>query len=169
MYSESEILRLLPLAASWIEEQEAFILKNGSPLDEGILKDAGQLGIKNLEKVRFLAVDKIPHPSDKLLSKAISDFGFIGSNTLGVAFRYGIYVRTSHRHDRSLLIHELVHTMQYERIGGVLPFLNNMFLSASCMGIQMEAFSRKLSGSQKSSVPDRCIPDESVQLLAQFR
>jgi hypothetical protein len=40
-----------------------------------------------------------------------------------MAFRYGILVRISHQEDRILIIHELVHTKQYEKAGGIVPFL----------------------------------------------
>ncbi|MEP6956338.1 MAG: hypothetical protein ABI883_05885, partial [Chthoniobacterales bacterium] len=36
---------------------------------------------------------------------------------------YGIYLRADHSGNRALLMHELVHTVQYERLGGVRPFL----------------------------------------------
>lgn len=47
----------------------------------------------------------------------------ITSRTAGLTLRYGIYVRSDCWDDRQLLIHELVHTSQYERLGGFQQFL----------------------------------------------
>jgi hypothetical protein len=123
MLTETELLNLLPLACSWVEEQEAFILKNGTPLSDAILKDSEELGIKLLNRVRILPVETIPLPSNEILRKAILDLGFIGKNTIGISFRYGIFVQVSHYYDKRLIIHELTHTMQYERVGGIYSFL----------------------------------------------
>ena len=43
--------------------------------------------------------------------------------TVGLSARYGIFLRTPYHRDRRLLAHELVHTLQYERLGGIRPFL----------------------------------------------
>ncbi len=48
---------------------------------------------------------------------------FVSANTIGLTARYGIFLREDYRHDRSLLRHELAHTAQYERLGGIRPFL----------------------------------------------
>jgi hypothetical protein len=38
--------------------------------------------------------------------------------------RYGIYIRHDFWDKESLIIHELNHTLQYERLGGIAEFLN---------------------------------------------
>jgi len=40
-----------------------------------------------------------------------------------MAFRCAILVRIPHQEDRELIIHELAHTMQYKKAGGIVPFL----------------------------------------------
>jgi len=123
MIIKPEIFNLLPLACLWLEEQEAYILKNGIPLNESILKDSEVLGIKFLNKVRILPVENMPLPSNEILKKAVLDLGFIGKDTIGMSFRYGIFVRISHQYNKRVIIHELTHTMQYERAGGIYSFL----------------------------------------------
>ena len=123
MIPEKHLQELFPLASLWIEEQEAYILKNGSPLNPIVLKDAQLLGITLINKVRVLPIEDIPLPANELLRRAITELGFIGKDTIGISFRYGIFVKTFHQNDNRLLFHELTHTMQYERVGGILPFL----------------------------------------------
>src|SRR6266487_3970556 len=44
-------------------------------------------------------------------------------NASGVTFRFVIYIKKDFWNQRSLVVHELSHTMQYERLGGFKPFL----------------------------------------------
>jgi hypothetical protein len=43
--------------------------------------------------------------------------------TIGLTLRYGIFIRADCWGERRLVVHELVHTLQYERLGGFMPFL----------------------------------------------
>jgi len=43
--------------------------------------------------------------------------------TIGLTLRYGIFIRSDCWGERRLVVHELVHTLQYERLGGFMPFL----------------------------------------------
>ncbi|SRR6266496_1082597 len=115
--------KLLPLACNWAEQQEAYVIKNGVPLDNQRKVDAYLIGIKKINRVRLLRVDKIPTPSLPELKSAAELTGLLSSNTIGLTFRYGIYIRTGFWNQRRLLVHELTHTMQYERLGGFKRFL----------------------------------------------
>jgi len=134
MITEAELNDLLPLATAWVEEQENYILENGIRLDETILKDSQLLKIEGMEKVRVLAVDEIPLPSNEILRNAVIRIGFIGSDTIGTAFRYGIYVQKAYQRDAKLIVHELTHTMQYERIGGISAFLKQYVQECIILG-----------------------------------
>jgi hypothetical protein len=48
--------------------------------------------------------------------------------------RYGIYLRADESSDRELVAHELVHTGQYERMGGFLPFLRQYIYECLTVG-----------------------------------
>ena len=124
MMNPQEIISLIPKASIWVEEQEAFILANGVPLTEKQRSIASKIGIKNTGKIRLLQVEFIPEPEDFILNKASKSIGFISGDTLGITYRYGIYMRDDFWENESLIIHELTHTLQYERLGGIAEFLN---------------------------------------------
>lgn len=118
----SQFELLLPLAVSWASEQEAHILQHGEPLSEREKLLAQHIGVREIERVRVLRVDKIPAPNDEVLGKIARDIGFISPHTQGMALRFGIFVRNDVWRDgalrsREIIAHELVHTAQYERLG----------------------------------------------------
>jgi hypothetical protein len=114
---------LLPLAASWVEQEEDRILREGIVLTDTQLADARAVGVRFPERVRVLAVPRIPMPEHPALVLAGTQAGLLGGDTLGLSLRYGIYLKAGHEKGRGLLVHELVHTAQYERLGSPLDFL----------------------------------------------
>lgn len=114
---------LLPLAGAWAAEQERIILQSGVPLTEPQLTDARQVGVIHTERVRLLRVVQIPAPSHPVLARAAAATGLISPTTGGMTLRYGIFIRTDCWGQRLLVAHELVHTSQYERLGGFEAFL----------------------------------------------
>lgn len=118
-----EIRILLPLACHWAKEQENYILENGVPLDEDQQIDAYLVGVKEIQKVRLMKVDAIPTPAEHELKMAVEITGLLSPATVGLCLRYGIYIRSDCWTKRKLIVHELTHTMQYERLGGFEPFL----------------------------------------------
>ncbi|MBT31423.1 MAG: hypothetical protein CMO01_17345 [Thalassobius sp.] len=123
MISKKELESLLPMASEWARNQEDFIIQNGVPLTDDLKIDAYLIGVNQIEKVRLLKVDTIPTPKVPELKEAISATGLLTPNTIGVTFRYGIYIRSDFWLRRNLVVHELIHTMQYERYGNVRRFL----------------------------------------------
>lgn len=114
---------LFPLACKWAAEQEGAILKSGVPLPAQQLEDALRIGVENPDQVRLMRVAAIPRPSDPILVAAAQATNLISSRTAGITFRYGIYVRSDCWDQRHIVAHELVHTRQYERLGGFDQFL----------------------------------------------
>jgi hypothetical protein len=49
---------------------------------------------------------------------------------------YGIFIRADHWRDRALIAHELVHTAQFQRLGGILPFLQTYIFQCATVGYQ---------------------------------
>jgi len=114
---------LLPLACAWAEEQESLILREGVALTPSQLEDARRIGVVSPERVKLRVVDAIPLPVQPLLRGAAETTGLISLLTCGLTLRYGIYIRSDQWGVRRLVVHELAHTAQYERLGGFQPFL----------------------------------------------
>src|SRR5438105_2997855 len=115
---------LLPLACQWAVEQEQRILANGELLTAAQLEDARLVGVSHPERVRLLYVPAIPIPEYPTLRAAAQAIQFITALTRGLTLRYGIFIRSDCRGERALVVHELAHTAQYERLGGFEPFLH---------------------------------------------
>ena len=108
---------LLPLAVAWAREQESHILKHGEPLCELEKRDAQQIGVRDIERVRLLRVDAIPFPQDEVLGVVAREIGFISPQTQGMALGYGVFIREDTGRNREIVAHELVHVAQYQRLG----------------------------------------------------
>ena len=128
--------QLLPLAAQWAIEQERRVLCEGVPLSDAELADAKAIGVRNPERVRLLPVDSILVPVHPMLKAAAASINFITAAPSGLALDNGIFVRADQWRDRSLIVHELVHTAQYQRLGGVLPFLQTYIFQCATVGYQ---------------------------------
>jgi hypothetical protein len=121
----SQLETLLPLAVSWARENQSRILAEGVPLSEPELFEARRVGVKQPERVRLLSVPTIPFPAHPLLQAACRATNLVPESPRGLTLFYGIYLRSDCWRDRSIVVHELVHTAQYERLGGIDPFLRS--------------------------------------------
>src|SRR5947207_14626526 len=113
---------LLPLACESAAAQEQRILATGEALSDAMLSDARLAGVAIPEKVRLLYVPEIPIPDDPALCAAVEETQFLSPFTRGLTLRYGMFIRADYRSDPTMVIHELGHTAQYERLGGFEPF-----------------------------------------------
>jgi len=107
----------------WIRKQEQKICLLGVPLEVAELEIARKAGVRHPERVRVLAVARVPFPLDQVarqLARWSRRFPFAA---LGLSARYGIYLQAGIDCRAEILAHELVHTGQYERLGGVVGFL----------------------------------------------
>jgi hypothetical protein len=125
---------LLPLAANWARKQEQRMLRAGVPLSAEELVDAKAIGVREPQRIRLLQLDRVPMPGHPMLKAAASAIQFLTPATCGLTLRYGIFVRSDCWRDRSLIAHELVHVMQYERLGGMLPFLRQYLFECVTIG-----------------------------------
>jgi hypothetical protein len=114
---------ILPYVTFWIKAQESRILATGQELDEQSAADARAIGITSPERVRLLRVREVPLPAGPLINFAERLAGGPWGHTAGLTARYGIFIREAYWGDRRLIAHELAHTAQYERLGGIAPFL----------------------------------------------
>ncbi|MFN7141496.1 MAG: hypothetical protein ACK4UN_19385 [Limisphaerales bacterium] len=123
MFNQIIVKILLPIASSWAEKQERLIGRVGVPLPAEFVVVAKRIGIVHPERVRLLTVEKVPLPLPAFLRRVGEAKGWISPSIGGMTLRYGIFIRSDCWGDRHLLVHELVHTMQYERMGGFRSFL----------------------------------------------
>lgn len=110
---------LLPMGTRWVEKQESIILEDGRALSEWETMWAQDVGVSKPESVRILPVPRIPTPGAWITRL----FGMFGEGPTGMAVNYGIYLEASHATNPSLLVHELTHVAQFERLGGIEEFL----------------------------------------------
>ena len=132
--SPEEFQILLPLAAEWAQDQESGILRNGTELRDDQISDAGRAGVAHPERIRLLRVAAVPLPANPALARAAAEVGLINPNTIGMALRYGIFLRADHWDDRLTFVHECVHTSQYERLGGFQAFLGRYLTECATIG-----------------------------------
>ncbi|HSY43105.1 MAG TPA: hypothetical protein VK811_04290, partial [Candidatus Acidoferrum sp.] len=115
-------------------DQEHMILRDGIPLSSAQISDARSIGVAHPEKVRLLRAARIPIPENPALRDAASAIQIISPRTGGLTLRYGIFIRADCWDDRRLVFHELVHTLQYERMGGFQEFLRQYLFECITIG-----------------------------------
>jgi hypothetical protein len=114
---------ILPLAVEWAKAKEKVILEHGKTLSPRYMEDAKSVGVNCPERVRIYEVLQIPIPKHPILKAAAEATQLISPATIGISLRYGIFIHNNFSKDRYTIVHELVHTMQYEKLGGFHLFL----------------------------------------------
>ena len=132
--TSDQFIFVLPLAAEWAEAKEQVVLKNGVPLSDSQMDDARRVGVIRPEKVRIFEVPQIPLPKHPVLKAAAEETQLVTPSTVGLTVRYGIFIHSDFSDDRYLMVHELVHTSQYEKLGGFLPFFRKYLLQLINIG-----------------------------------
>jgi hypothetical protein len=130
----------------WAMEQEQHILQTGVPLFPHEIEDATAVGVRDPQRVRLLSVKVVARPENPALRAACDAIDFLTPLTRGLTFGYGILVRDDCWRDRPLIAHELVHTAQYERMGGTEQFLKRYLTECLTVGyadspLELEAVS----------------------------
>ncbi|MGV7225235.1 MAG: hypothetical protein ACQ9MH_27440 [Nitrospinales bacterium] len=121
--SHEQFETILPLAVEWAEAKEKVSLEHGTALSPKYMEDAKSVGVKYPERVRIYEVSQIPIPKHPILKAAAEVTQLISPATIGISLRYGIFIHNNFSNDRYTIVHELVHTMQCEKFGGLYPFL----------------------------------------------
>ena len=117
------VLLCLPWVTWWARRMERRILREGRPLTGEESAAARVAGVQFPEHIRVLAVPEIPMPGFRWMQRLAARFGFDGEQTCGMTLRYGIFVRQDCAGESTLVLHECVHTGQYERLGSPAAFL----------------------------------------------
>lgn len=115
----------LPIAWWWVSRHRRQILENGRPLSADEQSIAEALGIERRDEIRIWSVNLVPSPGGPLLRWLGRIVGISTHGAKGMALGHGIYLEDAQASRRSLIAHELVHVLQYERLGGTWPFLRD--------------------------------------------
>jgi hypothetical protein len=134
MINQEQFKMLLPVACEWAEEQEKIIIRYGVPISPVQTADALKIGVEHPENIRLLRVPRIPFPTHRALCSAADVTQLMSPFAAGLTVRYGIFIRTDCWGDRQLVCHELVHTAQYERLGGLQQFLQQYLYECITIG-----------------------------------
>ena len=110
--------------AWWVRCQERKICAQGTRLRGREVEIARCAGVRRPDLVRVLAVDEVPFPLEGCARVLARICGQFPVKATGLTAYYGIYLQRDLDEDRlAVLAHELVHTGQYERLGGILAFI----------------------------------------------
>ena len=141
---------LLPYVTRWIEAQERQILAEGTFLSEQSVSDALLIGVAEPRRVRLLKVPQVPLPAGRLIKLAERLAGGPWEHTAGLTARYGIFIREAYWGDRRLIAHELAHTAQYERLGGIASFLRVYLTECLTSGYSASALEQEAAAAAAS-------------------
>lgn len=108
---------ILPLVVAWARHHERRILRRGAPLDAAGLDAARRAGVQEGSRVRTLAVDCVPPRLPRWLRRFAGSVRWGPATTAGMALGHGVFLRTDQLERPGLLLHELAHVAQYERLG----------------------------------------------------
>jgi len=121
--SPEQLETILPLVVEWAEAKELVILEHGVALSPQYMEDAKSVGVKYPERVRIYEVPQIPIPKHPILKAVAEATQLLSQATIGISLGHGIFIHDNFSDDRYTIVHELVHTMQCEKFGGLHPFL----------------------------------------------
>jgi len=137
-----------------VARQERRIFREGVPLTADEVSNARSLGVRHPERVRLLCVERVPWPGASVLRAASETIGFQIGATCGLTLGYGIYIREDCWRHRRLIAHELVHVAQYERFGGIEPFLRQYLRECLTVGYDESALENEARAIVAQISPD---------------
>lgn len=98
----------------WIRGHERQILRTGRELSETEAQLASAVGVADVRRIRVCLIDPIPMPGPAWAHRTAQRLGFPALRASGLCLGHGIYLQ---RPRLDILVHECVHTAQYERLG----------------------------------------------------
>lgn len=111
---------LAPALARWTLDRERSILNAAAPLPASMVSFAAELGITSPETLRLELVDQVALPVTKQWVALARGIGIPLFNPSGMCLGRGISATST---NPSLIRHELVHTLQFQRLGGHQAFM----------------------------------------------
>ena len=134
MISTGVLQHMLPIVLSpvtnWATRTGEEIIGRGRSLNEAQLALARRIGVTRPDQVRYQVVEMLPRPPAEL--DMLARHGHVLTPaTESVMLGYGICVRRDVDNIEYWLVHELVHVMQFERIGNLREFIRQYV--ANCL------------------------------------
>ncbi|MPV58316.1 hypothetical protein CFB46_21945 [Burkholderia sp. HI2761] len=123
----------LPAAVAWAEAEAARGLAQGAPLTLAQADDARTVGVAQPERIRVVAVDRMPFPDTPTLAAIARDTGLLSPGTIGLTLGHAVYVLRG-QDTRRLLTHEFRHVHQYEAAGSIGAFLARYLHEVATVG-----------------------------------
>lgn len=115
---------IFPLAVQWAQRRQRKGLRHGRGLSPEEMRIARRVGVREVQRLRIIETDRIPLPGSGLLGLATRMAGFHESDPWGMSLGYAVFIRRGWGGSvQELLAHEFVHTAQFERMGGMRPYL----------------------------------------------
>jgi hypothetical protein len=119
-----KFIKIFPAVCEWIEQQENDIISKGRQLTLNETEIAKRIGIKNYDVIKVIESDLVPQPKNKIILEMGLELGLLNKErTNGICYRYGIFINKNATNKNLILIHELIHTLQYEKFGSLEKFL----------------------------------------------
>jgi hypothetical protein len=112
---------LAPSVARWSESREWEILRTGQPLPPSLVDFAGELGILSPEDLRLELTDLVPLPLPNDCVALARAFRLPVFHPAGMCLGRGLSCTSR---EEALLRHELVHTLQYQRLNSHKTFMS---------------------------------------------
>jgi hypothetical protein len=149
MWQRFVVPLLLPIAVAWVRRQERVILSAGVQLNSRQLTDARAAGVTQPERIRLMRAKEIPALRLQGLSVIAQKLGLVSPHTAGLTAHYGIFIRSDLWDHRALLVHEFAHTAQYERLGGIKPFLRDYLRECLVEGYPLGQLEREAAAAAR--------------------
>lgn len=136
--------QILDYLTGWVARQQKLILSKGRPLTNKEKNSLSNVGIVDLDKIRVCIVDNIPLPSEKRIGQVL------GTDVIGLCLNHGIYIKKGTKDILSILRHELTHTFQYYRHGGIRNFLTEYVDQHMKYGYNAMPFEKEARNNEKN-------------------
>lgn len=125
------LVPVVPLVAWWAGRTGLRARIAGRPLTRAETDLARRLGVSDPASVRVVVTPALPLPGPRWVHRLASWLGFPAIESIGLCLGHAIFVHSNWARHPEVLAHELVHTAQYERLGGLRPFLHRYL--AECL------------------------------------
>ena len=151
-YDLNTISKLIPAVCDWLEAEENNILTCGRDLSSEEIKIAKIIGIKNYDLIRVYESASVTMPTNTILLALGKQVGLISDTTYGICFRYGIFINQNASDKKAVLVHELIHTLQYERFGSIESFITQYLTECFEAGYHNSALEKEACESSLSII-----------------